>query len=349
MSFPVNRNKTLLLLLTGVLLFVGWQLLRDQFSEEEKAVRSTVREYVNEQYPEEANAAAATYGLTPSPDNAQADREKTPVILIHGLDDPGLVWMNLAPALHAEAYPVWIFNYPNDQPITESARLFGESLSQLHLQGVDRVNLVAHSMGGLVSREMLTNPDIIERLQLPMVRKLIMVGTPNHGSELARFRLLAEVRDQLINLFSEDFNWLNSIFDGAGEAGIDLVPGSRFLTELNNRPNPPGTELIVIAAALGQHEIDTFKSRLPAIQDRLPENSREAVSKFFSFVEKRAHELGDGLVPVTSARLEGAEFHLVEGNHQSMIRNILESSDRVPPAFPIIFDHLNMKVVTKRD
>ena len=53
------------------------------------------------------------------------------------------------------------------------------------------------------------------------------------------------------------------------------------------------------------------------------------------------HGLGDGLVTVESARLEGVPHRTVEGTHLSMIRNITKGSNRMPPAVPIIVDRLN--------
>ena len=84
---------------------------------------------------------------------------------------------------------------------------------------------------------MLTSPKIkynasAKNRRVPGVAALIMVGTPNHGSQLARLRVFTEIRDQLARLTKGQANWLAGILDGAGEAKIDLLPGSRFLTEL---------------------------------------------------------------------------------------------------------------------
>ena len=50
---------------------------------------------------------------------------------LHGLDDPGMVWMNLAPALHAAGHGVSVLNYPNDQPVRDSARLIADELQSM--------------------------------------------------------------------------------------------------------------------------------------------------------------------------------------------------------------------------
>lgn len=52
------------------------------------------------------------------------------------------------------------------------------------------------------------------------------------------------------------------------------------------------------------------------------------------------HGLGDGLVTVDSTRLEGVPHQTVDGNHLSVIRNVMANSQRVPPAVPLIVDHL---------
>lgn len=77
---------------------------------------------------------------------------------------------------------VWQVRYHNDQPIVDSAWFFSGHIGQLTQLGVSEIGVVAHSMGGLVSREMLTNPQIafVERARtgtVPRVVGLIKVGT----------------------------------------------------------------------------------------------------------------------------------------------------------------------------
>jgi pimeloyl-ACP methyl ester carboxylesterase len=253
--------------------------------------------------------------------------------------------MNLAPALHKENIPIWIMDYPNDQPIVDSARFFSEELKRLSQKGIERIVVVAHSMGGLVAREMLTRADIkFEEAckvgRVPMVSGLIMVGTPNHGSQMARLRILAEIRDQFIRLTTGDFQWLGAVFDGAGEARIDLLPGSRFLTELNNRPHPSGVRMLVIAGRVSpwrEEDIERFfdepSSQPNEAVDALMEEAK-------TYMHAMTRGLGDGLVTVDSARLSGIPLETVAGTHLSMIRNLAEDSARVPPATPIIVDRV---------
>ncbi|UCG14532.1 MAG: acetyltransferase, partial [Deltaproteobacteria bacterium] len=194
----------------AILLLIGlWQLFTNIYREEEKELRRQLRETVREKFPEQTAEFYQTFGLFLFEPNREAPRGATPdgksVVLVHGLDDPGAVWQNLALALVKEDFNVWLMQYPNDQPIVESAQLFFEELKELKQLGIHRISIVAHSMGGLVSREMLTSPEIeynrsaTNRL-VPEVAALIMVGTPNHGSQLARFRVFTEMRDHLVRL-----------------------------------------------------------------------------------------------------------------------------------------------------
>ena len=148
-----------------ILLFLGlWQLFTSTYREQEKELRRQFRETVKEKFPEQTAKFSQTFGLFffeadgKSPHGPALNRNS--VVLIHGLDDPGQVWQVLAPKLVEEDFNVWLMQYPNDQPIVESAQFFSQELKGLKQLGIDRISIVAHSMGGLVSREMLTSPKI---------------------------------------------------------------------------------------------------------------------------------------------------------------------------------------------
>ena len=335
------------LLLLGV-----WQVFTGLYREEEKALRRHLRETVKEKFPEQTARFNQTVGLfrfnseRTIPEGDTLSRKS--VVLVHGLDDPGRVWANLAPALVEENFDVWLLHYPNDQPVVESARFFFDQLKGIRQTGVQRISIVGHSMGGLVSREMLTSPEIdykraTKNKQVPEVASLTMVATPNHGSFLARFRAFAEVRDQLFRLARGEANWLGAILDGAGEAKIDLLPGSRFLTELNARPHPEGVDQLIIAGITSPwKESDVYDWR-GKLQQNASEDRQKQVDAIADYLISMSHGLGDGLVTVESTRLEGVAHRTVDGTHLSMIRNITPGSRRIPSAVPIIIDRLKQK------
>jgi pimeloyl-ACP methyl ester carboxylesterase len=348
MAQPVKRRRLRRLLWVAfgaVVLFGLWQLLTGFFPEEEKELRSRFRETVAESFPEQAASYSETLGMfffeadPGAPVGPVVGRRS--VVLVHGLDDPGKVWRSLAPALAAEGFNVWRMEYPNDQPIEASAGMLYEELGELRQSGVDRISIVGHSMGGLVAREMLTRPDpqyaaAAREGRLPEVDALIMVATPNHGSQLARLRILGEMRDHAERLTEGTAMWLGGILDGAGEAKIDLLPGSAFLTELNARPHPEGVEMLTIAGTTSPWDEDD----VDRWADGLSGDRRKWADEFRGNLVSMARGLGDGLVTIESSRMDGVPHLTVDGNHLTMIRNITVGSDRVPPAVPIIVDRL---------
>lgn len=345
------KRRRWLIVVVGLVILIGLgEIVLDNFREEEKSLRQRFRKAISDMFPDQAAKVSASFGLhlfNKGPlSEALKEKGRTDIVLIHGLDDPGKIWMNLAPALAPLGYRIWIMTYPNDQPVSESARLFATELTDLRVNGISRVVIVAHSMGGLVSRQMLTDPQIdytgqAESGSVPAVVSLVMVGTPNNGSELARLRGFTELRDQIARFSKGEGHWLGGILDGAGEAKLDLLPGSRFLETLNARPHPKNVDMLVIAGIAtpwGEDEIDSLALSL---QEHAPEKMIPMISDLKRILQSMTNGLGDGLVTVDSARLEEVPLLTVPGTHISIIRNLTKSSQKIPPAVPIIIDWIS--------
>ncbi len=230
------------------------------------------------------------------------------VLLVHGLDEPGGVWDEAAPALSDAGYKVARYDYPNDQAVTKSAAGLVEAMGVLNGIGVERVDIVAHSMGGLVSREALTNPEMggsrgtIGGVQ---IGRLILVGTPNEGSAWARLRGVAEVRERVQRWVASDDMDLSILGnlgeDGDGQAGIDLLPGSDFLMALNGRAMPGSVAVTCIVGRI----VDP------------------GMTSGVAGADEAAAALGDGVVSVESGSLDGCvDVVLLTANHRSMIRTV---------------------------
>lgn len=267
------------------------------------------------------------------------------VVLVHGLDDPGWTWRDLTPRLLDAGYTVLRFEYPNDQPIADSADLLAASLLDLRGRGVEHVDMVAHSMGGLVARDALTRDawyggDGTGRGRYPAVRRLIMLGTPNHGSQMARIRGLGEAGEQVSRWLSGNGSAREAFLDGEGEAGRDLLPDSDYLRRLNRRAQPSYTQCTIVAGRMspfGAAEIQALAARVDQATGGAARGEAGAVARWLQSV---VSGLGDGLVPIESARLAGVpDTVVVEANHLSMIVNLLPS-DSVPPAIPIVLERL---------
>ena len=80
-----------------------------------------------------------------------------------------------------------------------------------------------------------------------------------------------------------------------------------------------------------------------SLREKVPKERQPQVDALGGYLVSMSHGLGDGLVTVESTRLEGIPHRTVDGTHLSMIRNVVESSRRIPPAVPIIVDRLRQK------
>ena len=90
--------------------------------------------------------------------------QKIPVLFIHGLQSTPVSWAPMLNALWADPivrrnYQVWVFNYPSGYPIPYSALLLRRQLDALDKAFPDHrpIVLVGHSMGGILSRLMITD------------------------------------------------------------------------------------------------------------------------------------------------------------------------------------------------
>ena len=346
---PTRNRRWLIYIGVIVGFLIALEFVFDFFPEENKELRRGFRTAVENTFPQQAKKIRQTFGLTRYAESSGGsfgvNSNNPSVVLIHGLDDPGKVWMNLAPTLLNQGLDVWEMRYPNDQPVVDSAHLFYDELKKLSLSNSHRIAVVAHSMGGLVSREMLTNPKIayIEKTrsgEVPGVVALIMVGTPNHGSELARFRMFAEIRDQWTQMLTGQWRLLRGILDGAGEAKIDLLPKSKFLNTLNKRPHPQGVKLLIIAGIVSPWDEQEFNRFFKSLGKDMPTAEQKLMVDLKASLESMRDGLGDGLVTVESSRLDGIEHRTVRGTHLSMIRNVTKQSERIPPAIPVIIEAL---------
>jgi hypothetical protein len=166
------------------------------------------------------------------------------------------------------------------------------------------------------------------------IRNLIQLGTPNHGSWLATYRLPVELRDHLFKDFGFDA-MLGMIWDGAGEAQIDLKPGSVFLEELNGRSFPPSIYWVGVAGTGSPVDLSLLQN-VSFLKDTKISDSAGELNETFPELFKGT---GDGCVSIDSLRCEemNAVFY-VNATHRDMVRN---SGEQLPPAIPIVVDVLS--------
>ena len=98
--------------------------------------------------------------------------------------------------------------------------------------------------------------------------------------------------------------------------------------------------MLIIAGITSPWDESDIKRWVGEFGQKVSDDNRRLVDELGEKMIAMTHGFGDGLVTVESTRLEGVPHRTVEGTHLSMIRNITSSSQRIPPAVPIIIDWL---------
>jgi pimeloyl-ACP methyl ester carboxylesterase len=84
------------------------------------------------------------------------DPNRTPVLFVHGISGYPQEFSALIEHLDCERYQPWFFFYASGEHLYRSAELLVQLVQDLRLDyGFDRMVVVAHSMGGLLSRDFL--------------------------------------------------------------------------------------------------------------------------------------------------------------------------------------------------
>ena len=161
------------------------------------------------------------------------------VLLVHGITRSSKSMAGYREPLEKAGFQVFPFDYPSTQvDINASAEYLHQVIESL--EGIERLHIVAHSMGGVVTRAYRAK-HCDARLN-----RLVLVGSPQNGAELADFML-----DKANLIFKPIF----------GPAGQQLITDQAgFLAKLPK----PDVEFAVIA---GGHAPNGYNPLIPGDDD----------------------------------------------------------------------------------
>jgi len=100
------------------------------------------------------------------------------VVLLHGIMRSAKSFNSFKRELEKQGYLVFSVDYPSTQITIEQAAADLQRVLQ-SLEGIEQISLIGHSMGGLVIRAWFQDH------QDTRIDKVIMLGTPNQGAEMA--------------------------------------------------------------------------------------------------------------------------------------------------------------------
>ena len=270
-----------------------------------------VKSFVRERFGRDAEG----YGLQLDDKWNRQPIDRPVIVLIHGYSSGPRSLDEFHGELAQRGWPCATFGYPNDGPLAESGKLLAEDLGRFRARYPERtVIIVAHSMGGLVARVAIEDPD----LDPGNVARLIMVCTPNHGTQWAELPGGLDCWEHLRQRPEQTLRkvFRTSVSDGLNEARADLKPRSRFLRELNARKRNPNVRYSLIlgtGAPFTGGQIAQLRRRVThSLADgRAGRLVLPKVNNFFDDVEELESGKGDCVVSVRRGRLKGVEDTLL--------------------------------------
>ncbi|WP_031485527.1 esterase/lipase family protein [Maridesulfovibrio frigidus] len=261
-------------------------------------------------------------------------KDKIPLVFVHGLMSSPQTWVRMLNSLLGDVvirdrYQIWVFMYPTGNPLFYSASLLRDSLNNMRNTydpkglnpNFNSMVLVGHSMGGILSKLMVTpsgdevwkgalpihpdkmnlpkeTQDLVNNIAffkpLPYVERVVFIATPHRGSDWA-VNPFAKFFSGLVNLPAKLLKSSSEIFNSVGK-------------------NVSKEEKAKIAVKTSSTGIDNLSPEHQAIKtsSKLPISENVTWHSIIGDIEEAGKTNGtDSVVEYTSSHIEGASSELI--------------------------------------
>jgi pimeloyl-ACP methyl ester carboxylesterase len=213
------------------------------------------------------------------------DADKVPVLFVHGANGTPRNFAFLINAIDSGAFQPWVYYYPSGVRLDAIADHLHQTIVKLERRlGFEKLVVVAHSMGGLVSRSfVLKHHDSNGSARIPV---FVTIATPWDGHEAARIGV--EHAPAVVR------SW------------YDMVPGSPFLTSLFyagadvSRPRKP------LPAPVAHHLLFAFRrnsasfgasdDHVATVASQMRREAQDDADRLYGFDETHMTVLGSDRV-----------------------------------------------------
>jgi hypothetical protein len=187
---------------------------------------------------------------------------KIPVLFVYGIGGSPQDWRTIFQKMDRKKHQLWFYQYPTGFRLDKSANALANSLVLLKQRyGFEHMDVVAHSMGGLVSRGGIQRAANLAKTNF--VAHFISISTPWGGHELAQ----------------SGVKYMNYPVP----SWQDMALGSAYQKEILSKPLPTGTryDLIFSYKSSGGFGLPNENDGVVSVQSQLvPQVQREAASVF---------------------------------------------------------------------
>ncbi len=265
-------------------------------------------------------------GLQPFPEPSLIHL-RYPVVLMHGFGLAAAARRGghlHAEAMHLRAHGIWAYapNVASYTTVSARSALWKQRFEHiLNETKAEKLNLIAHSMGGLDARHLISVLNLH-----PRVATLTTISTPHYGTPLAN--LMLEQPEGLLQSLAAFADYVSStaLEDASGnlmQALEELTP-EHVCTSFNPAvPNHPDVVYWSYAGAAGK---DTDTPINPFL-------------RYFNTVVYQRAGLNDGFVPVDSARWGTFQGTIPADHAQQVGLQGIQSSDFDTHAFYCELSH----------
>jgi len=239
-----------------------------------------------------------------------------------------------------------LYPFPYDWrlDLERTAERLADELGAADTDGAQEIHLVAHSMGGLVSRLVLETRTYANRPWFGKIKTFIALATPHQGAPLALARVLG--LDSTLGISKSDFRKLAS--DPRYPSGYQLLPAPNEAACWSKNDLAVGAvDIYDPATATGLGLNSQLLARARFLHDSLAQGAAPAHVRYFYFagtghetvtrvnvldlagkypteemVVTRTEDAGDGTVPFWSALPRAVQKQVVVNEHAQVFRGM---------------------------
>jgi pimeloyl-ACP methyl ester carboxylesterase len=282
--------------------------------------------------------------LIPPRDNMSKVFDKKPILFVHGMYGTYPYWKptdtgnasTVDLVNDKEGYDAWQIYYPKDMDIFHSAKCLKNDIEYLKskLYNNDKINVVTHSMGGLVTAEYITtNPTYAKYC----VGKVLMIEPPIHGTLGSNLFYKSHTLQSAIAAKAKEWDRQAPCFK-------DISLGSKFVTDLHQRD---------WSSLLNKSWIND--SIFVLIGTTKEKATNWIGQEFKSFFGEEAINHNDVLVSISSASLLDHEigFATMHGNHEdgkniNKVNGMIENKSFLPDFIDTYFKTIKLSDFTDK-
>ena len=281
--------------------------------------------------------------------------DKIPVVFIHGLMSSPDTWVQMINSLKNDPvirnrYQFWFYSFSSGVPVMATAGNLRKVLLAAReelgttpeaLANFDKMVLIGHSMGGLVSRTLLQKDphfiveqvthrnwdeitslltpeelDVVEEYAvipaLPFVNRVVFMAVPHRGSEMAKWSL-TRYGSKLVNLpkvLREKMPIFGRVFQ-------KLNKNTEEIEKLRRARKETGEDHSIT----GLHDLDPDSLFIQALSES-PMKDGLVYHSIIGDTERSDHPGGsDGVVPYSSSHLDNAASEVIVHSGHSIHRS----------------------------